>query len=52
MSAMDFINTCIDLFVSVLSAILGQPVLAFFAAVAVMLAVLGLFAWMVIKCRR
>lgn len=52
MSAVDFFNSCIDLFVSALSAIIDHPVLALFASLPCLLAAVALLGYAVRSTRR
>lgn len=52
MSAIGFLNRCTDLFSGVFSAVLGQPVLAFFAGSALVLALVALIGFVVRNVRR
>ncbi len=52
MTAAVFLNSCIDLFSAALSAVLGEPVLSFFAAVALFLCAFAVFGWLVQGCRK
>ena len=52
MSALGFFNNCIELFSVSLSAVLGQPVLSFFAGVALALALVGVVGFVVRSVRR
>lgn len=52
MSTTGFLNNCFDLFSRTLSAVLGQPLLSFFAGTGLVLALVALVVYLIHSARR